>query len=1480
MCACEINSSPEAVCDQACRDTAEKVAMVLGSDGLTTYVVTTKADGTSSNISTTGIAGMAEASSKGGTGSLNPVKFGGDDGIAGVYLKNGTATSDYMAALLSPNTNSDGTRRSKQRRVATTSPSSTIANPLICLELAEGILFDVSASSTSYPVYDKDSLLNSNPSFDFGAFQSMAQSVANAGATVFAFTFVSAGTYAFYDNSNPNIRMVVTVKEAGAVCASDAKIQPVTAANLVAMGISKTDDITTEPDWLLLGGVVGGLFTAVLLLIGLVTALQSRGWGLNKAVEPRYRELGSELDMDQFAQRGTHDIVDEKGSINYRGGKDPTEDDEWHRNEKLTLEGFSVHTLYDKLEDQTIHVNSHLQAHERGFLHHYDKLGKATEQLKALLVAMIERSLGDEEKEGFREMLAQMDDPDAITAGNDEPTVADGNDMLSMFQKFAEKAPETNPEGSEYDPTTAKLLAGMLGMALGAKFDGSGGLMLQDGNAEGGGFGGEGFGGDMFGGGNQDGGAGGYSAMPETARSPHAEAGGKAAGIAVSNALADVDGDAFELLNAQREQLNAALASGDLNDDEIKKLMDEMEEQSKKLISGMDSEYNRQQNALKDRLAKRKKGKDDDLDKKQIMEKAEQKVWTNSEAELVAAKDEMDEQTDKLAEMCEIAAVQMLGNAQTLMTNPPADDHDQAARDALNAYKKGLNSLEDDLKAKNDEAKRKMQARLAARNAKKRAEQDARHDAEKVAAGDDPAAVAELEEKHKVEDEQLEATLAEDTSALEQQAAASDQAAVEMVDNAKQLLDNADKGQDASDVLNEYQKGLNSLDDAHKREMENQRKKMQDRLKERNAKKRGEQDTRHKAEKAAVAGDAKAVEELEKKHKAEDLTLEAELTEDLMALEELAEGTEQAADEMIGLKLLETPTADHGQGARDALDAYKQSADTLETDLKRDMDRQKQRMQDKLAARNAKRRSDQQDQHSAERADIGDDDLAAVEQLNLRHKAEDELLETELAGAQTALEDECLAADMMLAKAVNETQALQELLADIPPGQDATAAIEAFRDARDSLETQLRDQRDAQKALIARRLEAQKSNRVEAREQLQCEMVKQLEKSQADVQEMVAEGEALNDEVLASVEKILQDKFGQLQSSTDSVLEQCKLSVLADASTPLSIDEEVGKLQKQYSDSVPGMRQAATNMRTEMYSARQAALHNTHKANLQSAPDQATELESRFSAVTHDLSNHADRAENIVNDAVHSFEQSLDSMAERSRQTLQSLQALQGMVAEKQIDPSEILEQYSKAQADLAKNTQETFDKKKESLKAQLEARRARRKDTLKDKQNKEMSDSLNTRPSELTAEELDAKHKQEQATAQQHAEIAALEDAKVMSELQNKVVSEEQRIKDLVMNEMKDMRDTLLAAQQMPNTERDALIRANQLEMELMRKQFDDDKRSQQEAFDKQLADQLAQQKKENNAKMAELQKLQEKSQGEASKHFIAAEGPVRTRR
>lgn len=42
-----------------------------------------------------------------------------------------------------------------------------IANPVICLTLGSAVFFD-NLSPTKYPIYMKDSLLNTNEKFDYG----------------------------------------------------------------------------------------------------------------------------------------------------------------------------------------------------------------------------------------------------------------------------------------------------------------------------------------------------------------------------------------------------------------------------------------------------------------------------------------------------------------------------------------------------------------------------------------------------------------------------------------------------------------------------------------------------------------------------------------------------------------------------------------------------------------------------------------------------------------------------------------------------------------------------------------------------------------------------------------------------------------------------------------------------------------------------------------------------------------------------------------------------------------------------------------------------------------------------------------------------------------------------------------------------------------------------------------------------------------
>lgn len=85
------------------------------------------------------------------------------------------------------------------------------------------MLFTIS-DPTHYPVYLKDSVMNSNPSFDYGQFlileTSMKYKIASNStvASLFAFTFTDAGSYVFADASDYNKIMLVKVMDNGETC--------------------------------------------------------------------------------------------------------------------------------------------------------------------------------------------------------------------------------------------------------------------------------------------------------------------------------------------------------------------------------------------------------------------------------------------------------------------------------------------------------------------------------------------------------------------------------------------------------------------------------------------------------------------------------------------------------------------------------------------------------------------------------------------------------------------------------------------------------------------------------------------------------------------------------------------------------------------------------------------------------------------------------------------------------------------------------------------------------------------------------------------------------------------------------------------------------------------------------------------------------------------------------------------------------------
>ncbi|CAK9096936.1 Putative uncharacterized protein MYH16 (Myosin heavy chain 16 pseudogene) (myosin heavy polypeptide 5) [Durusdinium trenchii] len=149
-----------------------------------------------------------------------------------------------------------------RRRNLEQAPS--VSQPILCIQAGDSVIFDV--SSGAFPVYKKDSLLNSNPSFDYSMFRTTRSL---SGVNVFGFTFSDAGMYVFGSTQDFNLEMIVAVLASGRSCPTDSAIVPRTASSLLALGARRNDQLILEPDW----SLFGALCLALLGVLAVVTVI-------------------------------------------------------------------------------------------------------------------------------------------------------------------------------------------------------------------------------------------------------------------------------------------------------------------------------------------------------------------------------------------------------------------------------------------------------------------------------------------------------------------------------------------------------------------------------------------------------------------------------------------------------------------------------------------------------------------------------------------------------------------------------------------------------------------------------------------------------------------------------------------------------------------------------------------------------------------------------------------------------------------------------------------------------------------------------------------------------------------------------------------------------------------------------------------------------------------------------------------------------
>ncbi|XP_076147240.1 uncharacterized protein LOC143131472 [Alosa pseudoharengus] len=289
-----------------------------------------------------------------------------------------------------------------------------IPNPIACLSSTDMLIFHLHINHTDrlnshFPVYQKDHLFNSNPSWDYGAFRRLQYLMTRTqfNSSRFAHVFPESGTYVFVDNAVPEWSLVVVVSEDGSACDPNVPpFQPSSPAQLVRHGVVRRPHFNLLPDWGAIAGILVTLLVLVVVVTGTTLLLKPHRHHLvsHGNPKPRWRSLGQPPAPLEYVYNG--ESLDAPSALGLRGVGEGAEAEEtaiWRGGCKavgMELEEFNVKTLYDKLEDQNLHVASQLAKHRKDTQEFYRNICHQTNTLRDTL-----ENMGPEKLSQLKEIM-------------------------------------------------------------------------------------------------------------------------------------------------------------------------------------------------------------------------------------------------------------------------------------------------------------------------------------------------------------------------------------------------------------------------------------------------------------------------------------------------------------------------------------------------------------------------------------------------------------------------------------------------------------------------------------------------------------------------------------------------------------------------------------------------------------------------------------------------------------------------------------------------------------------------------------------------------------------------------------------------------------------------------------------------------------------------------------------------------------------
>lgn len=114
-------------------------------------------------------------------------------------------------------------RNSGRRRLqeANAAGGKKLFNPVLCITEGDAVFFNVNSDEGQYPAYEKDSILNTNPDFDFAPFEVLADMInrQNITVTTYSHVFKDQGIFVF-ENSKSGSLSIISVVASGQTCSN------------------------------------------------------------------------------------------------------------------------------------------------------------------------------------------------------------------------------------------------------------------------------------------------------------------------------------------------------------------------------------------------------------------------------------------------------------------------------------------------------------------------------------------------------------------------------------------------------------------------------------------------------------------------------------------------------------------------------------------------------------------------------------------------------------------------------------------------------------------------------------------------------------------------------------------------------------------------------------------------------------------------------------------------------------------------------------------------------------------------------------------------------------------------------------------------------------------------------------------------------------------------------------------------------------